>query len=66
MGQVEKIESEIAALSSTELEAFHKWFAEFDASAWDRQFEADVKAGALDGLAEDALSDHLAGRSKEL
>jgi hypothetical protein len=66
MSQVEKIESEIAALSSTDLAAFRKWFAEFDASAWDRQFEADVRAGKLDGLAGDALRDHAAGRSNEL
>jgi hypothetical protein len=66
MSQVEKIESQIAALSSTDLAAFRKWFAEFDASAWDRQFEADVKAGRLDGMAADALRDHAAGRTKEL
>jgi hypothetical protein len=31
------------------------WFAEFDAEIWDRQFEEDVAAGRLDGLAEQAL-----------
>jgi hypothetical protein len=41
------------------------WFAEFDANAWDRLFEADLKAGRLDGLAGDALKDYAAGRSKE-
>jgi hypothetical protein len=66
MSQVEKIESQIAALSSTELAALRKWFAEFYASAWDRQFEADVQAGRLDRLAADALRDHAAGQSKEL
>ncbi len=66
MSQLEKIESQITALSSTDLAAFRKWFAEFDASAWDRQFEADVEAGKFDGLAADALRDHAAGRSKEL
>ena len=34
--------------------------------AWDRQFEADVKAGKLDTLAERALRDHRAGRSTRL
>jgi hypothetical protein len=66
MNPVEKIESQIAALSSTDLAALRKWFAEFDASAWDRQFEADVKAGRLDRLAADALRDHAVGQSKEL
>lgn len=66
MSQVEKIEIQIAELSSAELAAFRKWFVEFDASAWDRQLEADVKAGRLDGLAENALKDHAAGRSREI
>ncbi len=66
MSRVEKIESQISKLSSAELAAFRNWFAQFDASAWDRQFEADVKAGKLDSLAEKALNDHAAGRSSEL
>lgn len=64
MTRVEKLEREITTLSGTELSEFRRWFAEFDASAWDRQLEADVNAGALDGLADEALADHLAGRSR--
>ena len=66
MSRVEKIESQIGELSSAELAAFREWFAEFDASAWDRQFEAAVKEGKFDNLAEQALNDHAAGRSREL
>jgi len=54
MSRVEKIESQIGELSSAELAAFREWFVEFDACAWNRQFEADVKAGKLDSLAEKA------------
>jgi len=43
-----------------------RWFAEFDAAAWDRQLELDVKAGKLDTLADEALRDHAAGKSTEL
>ena len=57
MGKVESIESQIKELSSEELTALREWFLNFDAEAWDRQFEADVKAGKLDGLAERALRD---------
>jgi hypothetical protein len=46
----------------TTLAAFREWFAGFAASAWDRQFEADVKAGKFDSLAEQALNDLAAGR----
>ena len=42
MSTVEKVESEIAELSSSDLAAFRRWFIEFDAVAWDRQFEADA------------------------
>ena len=66
MGKVENIEGQIQELSPEELATLRKWFAEFDAEAWDRQFEADVKAGKLDALAERALRDHLAGRSTKL
>jgi hypothetical protein len=66
MGKVKDIENQVKELSSEELAAFRQWFAQFDAEAWDHQLEADVKAGKLDGLAERALRDHAAGRSKPL
>lgn len=66
MSNVENIEDRIKELSPEELTAFREWFIQFDAEAWDRQFEADVKAGKLDGLAERALRDHAAGRSTKL
>ena len=42
---------QIEKLSPEELAAFRIWYAAFDAEAWNRQFEADVKAGKLDLLA---------------
>jgi len=66
MGRVESIESQIQDLSPQELSTLREWFADFDAQAWDRQFETDVKAGKLDAMAERALRDHLAGRSTKL
>ena len=66
MSQLEKIDSQLAELSSAELAAFRKCFAEFDAAAWDQQFEADVTAGRLDALADQALKDHAAGQSRKL
>ena len=66
MGKIEALERQVQDLSEEELAAFRRWFAEFDAEVWDRQFEADVKAGKLDALAEKALQDHAAGRSTKL
>lgn len=56
MSKVESIEQQIETLSPKELAAFRKWYAAFDAAVWDRQFEADVKAGKLDSLGDTALS----------
>lgn len=66
MSQLEKIESQLKELSPKELAVFREWLAQFDAEVWDRQFEADVKSGKLDNLAECALRDHDAGRSTDL
>jgi hypothetical protein len=66
MSKVEMIEEQIKNLSREELTEFREWLARFDAEVWDRQFEADVKAGKLDALAENALRDHLAGQSTKL
>ena len=66
MTKVEKLEQEIQALSAKELSTFRAWFAAFDAAAWDEQIEQDLKAGRLDGLADTALADHRAGRSRKL
>jgi hypothetical protein len=45
---------------------FREWFAQFDAAAWDRQIEADLRSGKLDALAEKAKRGHAAGRSAKL
>lgn len=66
MSKVENIEQEIKALTSTELADFRRWFVEFDAQVWDRQIEEDVQKGKLDKLADEALTAHRAGKSKEL
>ena len=66
MGKVQKIEQEIQGLSSAELSTFRKWFAEYDARAWDRQIEEDVQAGKLDVFAEKALKSHSTDGSSKL
>jgi hypothetical protein len=66
MGTVEHIEQQIAALSAEELAVFRRWFAEFDADAWDRQIEADLNAGKLDRLIAEAEADYRAGEAREL
>lgn len=66
MGNVESIEKAIASLPPADLARFRRWFAEFDAAAWDKQIEMDANAGRLDGLAAEALADYHAGVAREL
>ena len=66
MSKVEAVEREVQSLSPSELAAFRKWFHKFDAAAWDRQIEEDVRAGKLDRLADETLQALKAGKCTEL
>jgi hypothetical protein len=66
MTRVQKLARGIEELTPGELAAFRKWFQEYDSAVWDEQIEQDAVAGKLDGLAEKALADHKAGRTKEI
>ena len=66
MGDIRSIEKAIQALAPAELGELRRWFAQFDAEAWDLQLEHDVAAGKLDKLAEEALTDHHSGSSRSL
>ena len=66
MSNVQEIEEAVQGLEPEDLARFRRWFAEFDAEAWDRQLEEDVAAGRLDKLADDALDDLRKGRCTEL
>ena len=66
MSRVEALEESVRALSDEELAAFRAWFASFDAEAWDRQIEADLQAGKLDTIAEEAVAEYRRGESREL
>ena len=58
MSKIEQLEGEVRGLNSDELQAFRKWFAEFDAEQWDLQIENDSKNGKLAALADRAAADH--------
>jgi hypothetical protein len=62
MSTIQQIEDAVRQLSAEERAAFRAWFAEFDAEEWDRQLEADVSAGRLDWLVEEARQDLREGR----
>jgi hypothetical protein len=62
MSTIEEIEAVIRKLPAENLAELRAWFAEFDAEAWDRQFEQDVNEGRLDALTDEVLSDLREGR----
>ncbi len=66
MTTVQEIENAVAHLPDPEFGKFRTWFTEFDAEAWDREFEQDAKGGKLESLADKALQDLSQGRCSEL
>lgn len=63
---VQDLEAAVARLSKDEFARFSKWFQEFTAEAWDRQIEADSRAGRFDAAGKRAVADYEAGRCTEL
>lgn len=63
MTTVAEISVAVKRLPRRDLARFRKWFAEYDAAQWDREFEADVADGRLDKIAREVLRDHRAGRT---
>ncbi len=66
MSELEQLEQRIRNLPAEELAKFRAWFVEFDHLVWDKQIEADSRAGKLDGLAAQALADYKAGKAREM
>ncbi len=66
MTHLEQIEIQVQQLNSSDFAKFRVWFREHDWQEWDRQIEQDSKSGKLKMLAEKALADHTAGRTKHL
>ena len=66
MSTTQEIERAVVGLSPEELAEFRAWFLEFDAARWDREIEQDAAVGRLDALAEEALGDLRANRTRPL
>jgi hypothetical protein len=66
MTTAEEIEKAVEQLPPHELARFRAWFEAFEAQQFDAAIERDSKEGKFDALADEALSAHRAGRSREL
>lgn len=59
MSTVQEIERAIEKLSTEELAEIRAWL-------WDRDIERDAAEGKLDVIADEALQEHLAGKTRRL
>lgn len=66
MTKIEEIEKAVEQLSPAEMARFRAWFAEFQGRLLDERIEADVMAGRLDWLAEEALAEHAQGKTRKI
>ncbi len=66
MNNIEEIKQAVIHLPPKDLAAFRRWYHEYEASIWDKQFEEDVKSGKLDFLAQQAVTDFKSGKCKDL
>jgi hypothetical protein len=66
MSTVGEIESALRALPIQDARAVAHWLQEYLDQKWDKQMDADIAAGRLDKLAEQALDRCRAGQVKPL
>jgi len=66
MSTVQEIETAIQKLKPQEINEVADWLQELREELWDKQIDADAKAGRLDKLAEKALEDYRTGRTQPL
>lgn len=59
---VQELEAAVTQLSKEELARFSQWFENYVADAWDRQIEADIRAGRFDADGKRAKADYDAAR----
>lgn len=66
MSEIEQLTKKLSSLSPKDLAKFHAWLLEFDGRMWDRQIEADLKAGKLEPLIAEARVEIEQGKARPL
>ena len=66
MSTVAEIEKALQTLPVEEAWKLAGWLQEYLDEKWDQQIDSDVAAGRLDRLADKAILDYRAGRTKPL
>lgn len=66
MGTIEEIVKAVEQLPPEKLAEFQAWYEEFSAAVFDAKLERHSLAGKFDAMADQAIADFRAGRSREL
>jgi hypothetical protein len=66
MREIKELEARLRELPSEGLAQFHDWFHQFENEQWDRQIEADAKAGKFGKLIDQARKEFAEGKTREL
>ena len=64
MATIEEIEAAIRNLSREQLFELRVWINRLADDGWDRQIRGDVETGRLEHLAEEAIEEFRAGRTR--
>ncbi len=66
MTQIELLKRNIIELDNDAFSELRDWLIELDQIRWDKQIETDSNTGKLDFLINAALTEHEAGKTKDL
>jgi len=66
MSKIDELKADIEGLPSEELAELFRWLSEKEWEIWDKEIEADSRAGRLDFLVREAREEKAKGTIKEL
>lgn len=66
MSRIDEIKAKIESLPSDEFAEIFRWLSEKDWEKWDKEIEADSKAGRLDFLVREARKEKAKGNLKDV
>ncbi len=66
MSKIDQLKAEIEELPDEDRAEIFRWLSEKDWENWDRQIEADSRAGKLDFLVREAREEKAKGTLKDL
>jgi len=66
MSKLDQLKAEIERLPNEQIAEIFRWLAEKDWQRWDKEIEADSRAGELDFLVREAREEKRTGKLKDL